>query len=79
MPRVFPRTEGFDVKVNREEDQDEPHVHVYKAGVEYRVSIVTGKLMTRTGGTKAQARDAVDLVNDHIDECRREWNRWHGQ
>jgi hypothetical protein len=32
VPRVFPQLNGFDVRVNRVEDQDEPHVHVYKAG-----------------------------------------------
>jgi len=77
MPRVLPQINGFDVKVNRDEDQDEPHVHVYKSGVEYRVSIVTGTLLTATGGTAAQAKAAVRLVREHLNECRMEWNKWH--
>lgn len=75
MPRVFPQTNGFDVKVNIVEDQDEPHVHVYKAGAEYRVSLVTGRVLTSggAGSTGAQARVAEHLVQEHIDQCWKEW------
>ena len=79
MPRVFPRINGFDVKVNRVEDQDEPHVHVYKAGAEYRVSLTTGRVLTSGGAssTKAQSREAERIVEEHIDECWEEWKKWH--
>ena len=80
MPRVFPQVGGFDVKVNRIEDQDEPHVHVYRGGIEYRISLVTGLVMTYGGrgtSTKAQGRAAERLVAEHIEECWTEWNKWH--
>jgi len=77
MPRVFPQINGFDVKVNIIEDQDGPHVHVFKAGVEYRISLETCKVLTYTGGTKAQARAAERLIAERIDECWTEWNKWH--
>jgi hypothetical protein len=77
MPRVFPRIDGFDVKVNIIEDRDEPHVHVFKAGVEYRISLTTCKVLTYNGGTMAQARAAERLIAKHIDECWMEWKRWH--
>jgi hypothetical protein len=81
MPRVIPRTEGFDVRVNQVEDRDEPHVHVYKGGVEYRISLITGRVMTYGGSgkaTKAQGRAAERLVAGHADACWREWKKWHG-
>ena len=69
----------FDVKVNRIEDQDEPHVHVYEGGIEYRISLVTGLVMTYGGrgtSTKAQGR-AAERLPKHIEECWTEWNKWH--
>jgi len=80
VPRVFPQVDGFDVKVNRIEDKDEPHVHVYKGGVEYRISLVSGRVMTYGGhgtSTKAQGRAAERLVVAHIEQYWTEWNRWH--
>ena len=78
VPRVFPQIDGFDVKVNRVEDQDGPHVHVYKAGVEYRISLITVRVLTSggAGSTKAQGRAAERLVHEHIDECWKEWKKW---
>jgi hypothetical protein len=80
VPRVCDQVDGFDVKVNRVEDQDEPHVHVYKSGIEYRISLITGRVMTyggRGASTKAQGREAERLVAENIKACWTEWNKWH--
>lgn len=77
---MFEQVDGFDVKVNRVEDQDEPHVHVYKSGIEYRISLVTGRVVTyggRGASTKAQGRKAERLVAANIEACWTEWNKWH--
>jgi hypothetical protein len=59
--------DGFDVKVNRIEDRDEPHVHVYKGGVEYRVSLISGRIMTYGGhGTSTKAQRKAARPNDSL-------------
>jgi hypothetical protein len=80
VPRVIDQVDGFDIKVNIVEDRDEPHVHVYKGGLEYRVSLATCRIMTYGGSgksTKAQGRRVERLVAEHLEACWTEWNKWH--
>jgi hypothetical protein len=84
MPRVRTpgMTFGFRIMVYVKEDGEGPHVHVYKAGTEFRVGLWrdTAWLWTTKGRpcTKAQGRAAETHVRRHLRECWREWKRWHG-
>lgn len=64
------------------EDGEGPHVHVWKAGTEYRVGLYkrTARLWTVGGmrATKAQQRAAEAHVQPHLAACWKEWKKWHG-
>jgi hypothetical protein len=83
MPQVRVRgiTFGFRIMVNRKEDGEGPHVHVLKAGTEYRIGLTQGdaRIWTTAGApcTRAQRRAAEAYVRRHVDACWREWKRWH--
>jgi hypothetical protein len=81
MPTVIV-ADGFAVRVNIVEDGEGPHVHVIKGGREYRVRLLRdGALLMTIGGyekaTGSEARRAVRIVEDHLNACWAEWNKWH--
>jgi hypothetical protein len=73
---------GFAVRVNIVEDGEGPHVHVVKGGREYRVELLLedARLMTMGGRektTRAEARQAVEIVRNNLTACWMEWKKWH--
>lgn len=84
MPQVRTAgiTFGFRIMVYFVEDGEGPHVHVFKAGTQYRVGLSTDNASVwSTSGrpcTRAQRRAAEAHVRRYLKECWREWKRWHG-
>jgi hypothetical protein len=77
MPTVV-REGGFEIKINLK-DHFPPHVHVWKAGAEVRINLVTGDLMTSDSKMSSNdIRQGRRLVYRHVDFLRKEWVRFHG-
>lgn len=80
MPTVL-REIGFEFRI-RADDHDPPHVHVFKAGAEMKISIGDSSSKPRVLGTKgmsdAEGGKALRLVAINQALLLRAWEKYHG-
>ncbi|MHB8433392.1 MAG: DUF4160 domain-containing protein [Candidatus Tyrphobacter sp.] len=79
MPKVV-EVRGYAVKVFTD-DHGPPHVHVLKDGVLLKISLRPVAFVSAKYGRPSEhvKREAIAVVQEHIEACRVIWRRIHGE
>ena len=76
MPTVL-RAEGFEVVI-RTDDHEPPHVHVWKAGQQVKISLEAVRVLRRAGLEDRLVAKALRLVLTHREQLLEAWRSLHG-
>ncbi len=77
MPTLI-RQDGFDIRMYFD-DHDPPHVHVFKAGGQAKISIdPSPSLILVQGMSSKEARAALRIVTQHQTHLLEKWEEYHG-
>ena len=71
------RWHGFDVRIHTD-DHEPAHAHVYRERKRVRVYFDPVEFEGNRGFTAGELRQIRNLIDQHIDLLREQWDRLHG-